>query len=114
VKTHIRCTLGGPSRDKLGGLDMVWPLDVEGRRIVQRLVDLEMPVVATVNGPATVYSEYALLADIVVASEMAAFGDVPALCPSGEVQGTPTLFIDGAVHREPTTRPRCSRRWPLP
>jgi len=39
----------------------------EGRRIMQRLVDLEMPIVAVVNGPAAVHSEYVLLADIVVA-----------------------------------------------
>jgi hypothetical protein len=36
----------------------------EGRRIMQRLVDLEMPIVAAVNGPAAVHSEYVLLADI--------------------------------------------------
>ena len=35
----------------------------EGRRIMQRLVDLEMPIVAAVNGPASVHSEYVLLAD---------------------------------------------------
>ena len=35
----------------------------EGRRVTQRLVDLEMPIVAAVNGPATVHCEYALLAD---------------------------------------------------
>src|SRR3954469_14999345 len=33
----------------------------EGRRVMQRLVDLEMPIIAAVNGPASVHSEYALL-----------------------------------------------------
>jgi len=51
----------------------------EGRRVVQRLADLEMPIVAAVNGPATVHSEYALLADIVVASQTTVFGDFPHL-----------------------------------
>ena len=51
----------------------------EGRRIVQRLVDLEMPIVAAVNGPVSVHSEYALLADIVVAADTTVFSDYPHL-----------------------------------
>ena len=51
----------------------------EGRRVLQRLLELETPIVAAVNGPATVHSEYALLADIVVASEDAIFTDKPHL-----------------------------------
>lgn len=51
----------------------------EGRRIMQRLVDLELPIVAAVNGPASVHSEYALLADIVVASDSTTFSDFPHL-----------------------------------
>jgi enoyl-CoA hydratase/carnithine racemase len=51
----------------------------EGRRVMQRLVDLEMPIVAAVNGPATVHSEYVLLADIVVAAETTVFSDFPHL-----------------------------------
>lgn len=49
----------------------------EGRRGPQRLADLEMPIVAAVNGPASVHSEYALLGDIVVASDTATFSDFP-------------------------------------
>lgn len=51
----------------------------EGRRVMQRLVDLEMPIVAAVNGPATVHSEYVLLADIVVAADTAVFSNFPHL-----------------------------------
>jgi enoyl-CoA hydratase/carnithine racemase len=51
----------------------------EGRRVMQRLVDLEMPIVAAVNGPATVHSEYVLLADIVIAADTAVFADFPHL-----------------------------------
>jgi enoyl-CoA hydratase/carnithine racemase len=49
----------------------------EGRRVLQRLLELEMPIIAAVNGPTSVHSEYALLADIVVASEDATFMDKP-------------------------------------
>jgi len=51
----------------------------EGRRVMQRLVDLEMPIVAAVNGPATVHSEYVLVADIVVAADTTVFSDFPHL-----------------------------------
>jgi enoyl-CoA hydratase/carnithine racemase len=71
--------IDGPS---LGDLTKPWNADVlylEGRRGVQRLVDLEIPIVAAVNGPASVHSEYALLADVVIASDTALFSDVPHL-----------------------------------
>ncbi len=52
----------------------------EGRRIMQRLAGLEMPIVAAVNGPAAVHSEYVLLADIVVAAaDTTVFSDFPHL-----------------------------------
>lgn len=51
----------------------------EGRRVMQRLVDLEMPIIAAVNGPATIHSEYALLADIVIAADTTVFSDFPHL-----------------------------------
>ncbi len=51
----------------------------EGRRIMQRLVDLEMPIVAAVNGPAAVHSEYVLIADIVIAADTTVFSDFPHL-----------------------------------
>jgi enoyl-CoA hydratase/carnithine racemase len=54
-------------------------LYVEGRRGVQRLVDLEIPIVAAVNGPVSVHSEYVLLADVVVASDTTVFSDLPHL-----------------------------------
>src|ERR1700756_5897999 len=66
----------------LGDLTKPMAADVtymEGRRIPQRLADLEMPIIAAVNGPATVHSEYVLIADIVIASETAEFSDFPHL-----------------------------------
>jgi enoyl-CoA hydratase/carnithine racemase len=49
----------------------------EGRRVLQRLLELPMPVVGVANGPATVHSEYLLLADIHIASDRATYGDLP-------------------------------------
>jgi enoyl-CoA hydratase/carnithine racemase len=51
----------------------------EGRRVLQRLLEIEAPIIAAINGPATVHSEYVLLADITVASEDATFADKPHL-----------------------------------
>jgi enoyl-CoA hydratase/carnithine racemase len=50
---------------------------VEGLKVLQRLVELPMPVVGVANGPATVHSEYLLLSDIHVASDRAVYGDYP-------------------------------------
>jgi enoyl-CoA hydratase/carnithine racemase len=50
---------------------------VEGTKVLQRLLDLPMPVVGVANGPATVHSEYLLLADVHIASERATYGDQP-------------------------------------
>ena len=72
-------SIDGPS---LGDLTKPWTADVlylEGRRGVQRLVDLEIPIVAAVNGPVSVHSEYALLGDVVIAGEKAVFSDAPHL-----------------------------------
>jgi enoyl-CoA hydratase/carnithine racemase len=47
----------------------------EGRRVLQRLLEIEAPIIAAINGPANVHSEYVLLADITIASEDASFAD---------------------------------------
>jgi enoyl-CoA hydratase/carnithine racemase len=52
---------------------------VEGRRVMQPLVDLEMPIVAAVNGPASAHSDYVLLADIVIAADTAVLSDFSRL-----------------------------------
>lgn len=48
-----------------------------GKRLLGALIDMEVPVVAAVNGPATVHAELALLSDIVVAADTAYFQDAP-------------------------------------
>jgi enoyl-CoA hydratase/carnithine racemase len=49
----------------------------EGAKVLQRLLDLPVPVVGVANGPATVHSEYLLLADVHIASDRATYGDYP-------------------------------------
>jgi enoyl-CoA hydratase/carnithine racemase len=51
----------------------------EGQQVMQNLTSIGVPVIAAVNGPATVHSEYALTADIVLASQNAYFQDFPHL-----------------------------------
>ena len=48
-----------------------------GRRLLANLLDIEVPVVAAVNGPATVHAELAVLSDIVLAADTASFRDAP-------------------------------------
>lgn len=48
-----------------------------GKRLLAGLLDIEVPVIAAVNGRATVHAELAVLADIVLASEDAVFADAP-------------------------------------
>jgi enoyl-CoA hydratase/carnithine racemase len=44
--------------------------------MLQNILDIQVPMIAAINGPVTVHSEYALLCDIVIASEDAYFQDV--------------------------------------
>lgn len=48
-----------------------------GKRLLQRLLDIEVPVIGAVNGPATVHGELAVLSDIVLAADHAYFSDAP-------------------------------------
>ena len=71
--------IDGPSLDD-PSMPAAWDkTTAEGRRVMQRLVDLEMPIVAAVNGPASVHSEYVLVADIVIAADTTVFTDFPHL-----------------------------------
>jgi enoyl-CoA hydratase/carnithine racemase len=49
----------------------------EGVQIVENLANIRVPVIAAVEGRAHVHSEYALLANVIVAGEGATFGDLP-------------------------------------
>ena len=47
----------------------------EGKRILTSLLDIEVPMISAINGPALRHSEIPLLCDIVLASDTAAFQD---------------------------------------
>src|SRR6202521_1236988 len=49
----------------------------EGTKILENILDIQAPMIAAINGPVTVHSEYALLCDIVIATEDAYFQDAP-------------------------------------
>src|SRR5205085_9593438 len=49
----------------------------EGTRVLENILDIEVPMIAAINGPLTAHSEYALLCDIVIAAEGAYFQDAP-------------------------------------
>jgi enoyl-CoA hydratase/carnithine racemase len=51
----------------------------EGKKVLQNLLDIDVPVIAAVNGPALVHSEYILTCDAVLASTTAVFQDLPHL-----------------------------------
>jgi enoyl-CoA hydratase/carnithine racemase len=49
----------------------------EGKKVLMNILDIEVPLIAAVNGPARLHSEYALLADIVLATPSTVFQDKP-------------------------------------
>ena len=58
----------------------------EGKHFLRDLLNIEVPVIGVVNGPATIHSELAILSDITLASEDAVFQDRPHI-PSKMVPG---------------------------
>ena len=58
----------------------------EGKRLLMTLLDIEVPMIAAVNGPAHVHAEIAVLCDIVIAADTASFQDAPHF-PNGIVPG---------------------------
>lgn len=58
----------------------------EGKDLLMNLLDIEVPVIGAVNGPAFIHAQLPVLSDIVIASERAVFADV-AHFVSGVVPG---------------------------
>jgi enoyl-CoA hydratase/carnithine racemase len=58
----------------------------DAKKLLMNLLDIEVPVIAAVNGPATIHAELAVLSDIVIASDTAVFQDAPHF-PGGLVPG---------------------------
>lgn len=49
----------------------------EGTKVIENIFDIQVPVIAAINGPVTVHSEYALLCDMILATEDTFFQDAP-------------------------------------
>ncbi|MFC4011156.1 enoyl-CoA hydratase/isomerase family protein [Nonomuraea purpurea] len=58
----------------------------EGHRLLTNLINIEVPVVAAINGPALIHPEIPILSDIIVAADTVRFKDGPHF-PSGIVPG---------------------------
>ena len=48
----------------------------EGKDLVMNMLDIEVPIIAAVNGPAHVHAQLPVLADVVLAAEHAEFADL--------------------------------------
>lgn len=56
----------------------VWDLMYyDAKRLINNLLDIEVPIIGAVNGPAHIHAELAVLSDIVIAAEHATFRDAP-------------------------------------
>lgn len=64
----------------------------EGKRILRNLIDIEVPVIGVVNGPATVHPELVVLSDITLAATTATFQDSPHF-PAFTVPGDGTQIV---------------------
>lgn len=62
------------------------PIYWEGKHLLTNLLDIEVPMISAINGPALRHSEIPLLSDIVLAAETAEFQD-SAHFPNGMVPG---------------------------
>jgi enoyl-CoA hydratase/carnithine racemase len=49
----------------------------EGRKILMNILDIDVPMIAALNGPVLLHSEYVLLCDIVLATPDTVFQDMP-------------------------------------
>jgi enoyl-CoA hydratase/carnithine racemase len=67
-----RADLGGWGATSASSWDKIYS---EGKALLRGLLDIEIPVVAAVNGPARIHAELVALGDVVLASETAVFQD---------------------------------------
>jgi enoyl-CoA hydratase/carnithine racemase len=58
----------------------------DAKYLLMNHLNIEVPIIAAVNGPALIHAELAVLADIVIASDNAEFQDAPHF-PNGVVPG---------------------------
>ncbi len=58
------------------GFDKIWRA---GKKVLMNILDIEAPMIAALNGPVLMHSEYILLCDIVLATPETVFQDKPHL-----------------------------------
>jgi enoyl-CoA hydratase/carnithine racemase len=58
----------------------------EGNRLVQQMLEIDVPIIGAINGPCSVHSELAVLCDVVLITEDTYFQDAPHF-PGGLVPG---------------------------
>ena len=73
-----RATPGTSSFPTRPGIDRIDRIHWEGRHLLMKLLDIEVPVISAINGPAWRHSEIPLLCDIVLAADTAQFQDFGA------------------------------------
>ena len=81
-----RATPGTSSFPTRPPADRIDRIHWEGRHLLMRLLEIEVPVISAINGPAWRHSEIPLLCDIVLAADTAQFQD-SAHFPSEVVPG---------------------------
>ena len=69
-----RITLDGFDFFSPQGYDKIYR---EGKKVLMKILDIEVPLIAAVNGPVRLHSEYILLADVVLATPLTVFQDKP-------------------------------------
>ncbi|MDT4916340.1 MAG: hypothetical protein QOH89_1040 [Pseudonocardiales bacterium] len=77
----------GTGSDFIASMDASWVgamtaqkwnrIYTHGQRLLTQLLDIEVPVISAINGPAKIHAEIALLADIVVAEQSSYLQDAP-------------------------------------
>src|ERR1700756_1927860 len=70
-----RATPGTSSFPTRPGIERIDRIHWEGRHLLMKLLDIEVPVISAINGPAWRHSEIPLLGDIVLAADTAQFQD---------------------------------------
>jgi enoyl-CoA hydratase/carnithine racemase len=49
----------------------------DGRKLLKNLLDIEVPIISAINGPARMHPEIPVMSDIIVASDTTVFQDAP-------------------------------------
>jgi enoyl-CoA hydratase/carnithine racemase len=80
---------GWESSPSARGWDKIY---AEGRRLYNNFLEIDAPIIAAVNGPATRHGCLAVISDIVLAADTATFGD-PTHFASGIVPGDANQLI---------------------